>query len=213
LEQVPLFSGLGKDELQALFDHATVRKYPKNTIIIHDGDEGDSLYVIISGKVKVFLTDAQGKEVILNFQETGEYFGELSLLDKVRRSASVITQEPSQFIVISRPDFMRCLSMHPTIALRMMTGLTARLRDLTDEVKSLALLDVYGRVARTLLKMAEEQDGERVVNQPLTRKELANMVGSSREMVSRILNELEKGGYIRIDGKKIILQEKLPPAW
>lgn len=212
LERVPLFSGLGKDELQALFDHATVRKYAKNTIIIHDGDEGDSLYLIISGKVKVFLTDEQGKEVILNFQEAGEYFGELALLDKVKRSASVMTMEPCQFMVITRADFMRCIAMHPDISLRMMTDLTARLRDLTDEVKSLALMDVYGRVARTLLKMVEEQGGERVIPQ-LTRKDLASMVGSSREMVSRILNELDKGGYIKIEGKKITVQEKLPPAW
>ena len=212
LQKIPLFSGLGQQELQTLFDHAGIRKFPKNTVIIHDGDESDSLYIIVSGKVKVFLTDEQGKEVILNFQEVGEYFGEVALLDQTRRSASVVTLVPSQFIVITRQDFMRCLSMHPEIALRVMKDLTNRLRDLTDEVRSLALMDVYGRIARTLLKLAEEHDGQLVVNQT-SRKDLANMVGSSREMVSRILRELERGGYIKIHGKRIIICDRLPPAW
>lgn len=209
LQKVPLFSGLGEDELQTLFDHAAIRKFPKNTIIIHDGDESDSLYMIVSGKVKVFLTDDQGKEVILNFQEVGEYFGEVALLDQTRRSASVVTLVPSQLLVITRQDFMRCLSMHPEIALRMMKGLTNRLRDLTDEVKSLALMDVYGRIARTLLKLAEEHDGQLLISQ-LSRKDLANMVGSSREMVSRVLRELERKGHIKIKGKSITLCDRLP---
>jgi len=186
-----------------------IRKFPKNTIIIHDGDESDSLYIIVSGKVKVFLTDDQGKEVILNFQEVGEYFGEVALLDQTRRSASVVTLVPSQLLVITRQDFMRCLSMHPEIALRMMKGLTNRLRDLTDEVKSLALMDVYGRIARTLLKLAEEHDGQLLIAQ-LSRKDLANMVGSSREMVSRVLRELERKGHITIKGKSITLCDRLP---
>lgn len=213
LQKIPLFSGLQPDELQALFDHAAIRKFAKNTVIIHDGDESDSLYVIASGKVKVYLADELGKEVILNFQGTGEYFGELALLDRIQRSASVMTMEPCQFIVITRQDFMRCLAKHPSIALRVMKDLTTRLRALTDEVKSLALMDVYGRVARTLLKLAEEKDGQMVINQPLSRKDLANMVGSSREMVSRILRELERGGYLEIRGKTIIIQDRLPRAW
>jgi len=210
LQKIPLFSGLGEDELQTLFDHAAIRKFPKNTIIIHDGDESDSLYIIVSGKVKVFLTDDQGKEVILNFQEVGEYFGEVALLDQIRRSASVVTLVPSQLLVITRQDFMRCLSMHPEIALRMMKGLTNRLRDLTDEVKSLALMDVYGRIARTLLKMAEEHDGQLLIAQ-LSRKDLANMVGSSREMVSRVLRELERKGHIKMQGKSITLCDRSLP--
>jgi CRP/FNR family cyclic AMP-dependent transcriptional regulator len=210
LQGIPLFSGLEPDELQTLFDHAAIRKYAKNTVIIQDGDESDSLYVIASGKVKVYLTDEKGKEVILNFQETGEYFGELALLDRIKRSASVITLVPCQFIVITRQDFMRCLAQHPTIALRMMKDLTTRLRELTEEVKSLALMDVYGRVARTLLKLAEEKDGQLQISQALSRKDLANMVGSSREMVSRILKELEREGYLLFQGKAIIIQDRLP---
>ncbi len=215
LRQIPLFSGLDEAELHTLFEHSFVRAYPKNTIIIHEGDESSSLYVIVSGKVKVFLRDGgrDGKEVILNFQEAGEYFGELALLDHVQRSASVITMEPSQFIVITRADFMRCISMHPEIALRVMRDMIARLRELTDKVEILALMDVYGRLARTLMRLAREEDGKRIISRAPSRKDLANMVGSSRETVTRILKDLEKGGYIEITGRTIVIPGDLPPAW
>ncbi|MCF6354726.1 MAG: cyclic nucleotide-binding domain-containing protein [Candidatus Polarisedimenticolaceae bacterium] len=213
LKSVPLFSGLDDAELHTLFDHASVRSFPKNSVIINDGDESDSLYVIASGKVKIFLMDDKGKEIILNFQSVGEYFGELSLLDQVCRSASVITLEPCQFIVISRMAFMHCISQHPEVALRVIRDLTARLRDLTDEVKGFALLDVYGRLSRILLKLAEPKNGELVIERAPPRKDLASMVGSSREMVTRIIKALEEGGHITINGKTIVIHGQLPYAW
>jgi len=213
LKSIPLFSGLGDAELHALFDHASVRSFVKNSVIINDGDESDSLYVIASGKVKIFLMNDKGREIILNYQSTGEYFGELSLLDQVCRSASVKTLEACQFIVITKAAFMRCISMHPEIALRLIRDLTARLRDLTDEVKGFALLDVYGRLSRTLLKLAEMKDGELVIDQPPSRKDLASMVGSSREMTTRIIKSLEEGGYISVQGKTMVIHGSLPPAW
>jgi len=213
LQNIPLFSGLCDAELHTLFDHASVRSFPKNSVVINDGDESNSLYVIVSGKVKIFLMNDKGKEIILNYQLAGEYFGELSLLDQVCRSASVITLEPCQFIIITRTDFMRCISMHPEIALRVMRDLTARLRVLTDEVKGFALLDVYGRLTRVLLKLAEMRDGELVIEQPPSRKDLASMIGSSREMTTRIIKSLEEGGYISTQGKAMVIHGPLPPAW
>ncbi len=213
LKGIPLFSGLDEAELHALFNHASVRAFPKNSIVINDGDESDSLYVIISGRVKVFLMDEKGKEIILNFQSAGEYFGELSLLDQVCRSASVITLEPCQFIIISKAAFMRCISSHPEIALRVIRDLTSRLRSLTDEVKGFALLDVYGRLSRILLKLAEPRDGALVIERAPSRKDLASMVGSSREMVTRIIKGLEEGGHITVTGKTIVIHGQLPYAW
>lgn len=213
LENIPLFSGLGEEELVTLFDHSAIRTFPKHTVIIHEGDESGSLYIIISGKVKVYLTNDKGKEVILTMQGPDTYLGEMALLDVQRRSASVMTLVDTKCIVITRADFMRCISMHPEIALRVMRDLIHRLRDLTEDVKGLALLDVYGRVSRALVKLAHEKEGEMIVGQPFSRKDLANMVGSSREMVTRILKDLEEGGYIEKRGRAIAISKKLPTAW
>ncbi len=213
LASIPLFGGFTEEELRTISTHANTKSYPKNTIIINEGDTTNSLYVILSGKVKVFLSDAQGKEVTINLQGPGEYFGELSLLDEAPRSASIMTMEPSQFAIISKPDFDACLTHNPAIALKLIRELTSRIRQLTENVKNLALLDVYGRVARTLLDMAEERDGKLVIDQRLTHQEIANMVGASREMVSRIMKDLTRGGYVSTEGKRITINEKLPPAW
>ena len=213
LNNIPLFAGLPDEDLKAISNHAITKTYAKNTVILNEGDESDSLYVILAGRVKVFLSDEDGKEVILNTQETGDYFGELALIDEAPRSASVMTLDDSKMSIISKRDFESCLVRHPQIALVVIKGLTKRLRNLTDSVKSLALMDVYGRVARTLLSLATEQDGKMIVNQRLTQRDIAAMIGASREMVSRILKDLTIGGYITVDKKSITINEKLPSAW
>lgn len=213
LSNIPLFAGLQDDDLKAISSHAVTKTYTKNTVIINEGDESDSLYVIIAGRVKVFLSDEDGKEVILSTQEAGDYFGELALIDEAPRSASVMTLEDSKMSIISKRDFEGCLTRHPQIALLVIKGLTKRLRNLTDNVKSLALMDVYGRVARTLLSLATDEDGKLVVSQRLTQRDIASMVGASREMVSRILKDLSLGGYITVGKKSITINEKLPSAW
>ena len=213
LNNIPLFEGLSDEDLKAISSHAVTKTYARNTVIINEGDESDSLYVILAGRVKVFLSDEEGKEVILNTQEAGDYFGELALIDEAPRSASVMTLDDSKMSIVSKRDFEGCLTSHPQIALRVIKGLTKRLRNLTDNVKSLALMDVYGRVARTLLSLATEEDGKLVVNQRLTQRDIASMVGASREMVSRILKDLSVGGYITVDKKSITINEKLPSAW
>lgn len=213
LSNVPLFSELGAEDLRVISGQGVTRTYPKNTLLISEGDLSDTFYVILSGKVKVYASDENGREVILNILGSGEYFGELALIDEAPRSASVVTLEQSRLSVISKGDFQRCLSEHPEIALEMIRPLVRRIRSLTENVKNLALLDVYGRVARTLLAQAVEQDGCLVIQERLTHQDIANMVGASREMVSRIMKDLTAGGYIEIKDRRITIPGKLPAAW
>jgi CRP/FNR family cyclic AMP-dependent transcriptional regulator len=213
LEHVELFAGLAPDELARLSSRAVIHSYPRNTIIINQGDVSNSLHVIVSGRVKVYLSNEEGKEVILNSQGPGESFGEMALLDARPRSASVITTEPSKLAIISKVDFEQFLQDHPQVMLKILQQAFARLRALTETVGSLALLDVYGRVARLLLQSAETVDGVTLVQQPMTQQDIASHIGSSREMVSRILKDLKTGGYIEMKGKQIILRQTLPHAW
>ncbi|MFZ0257203.1 MAG: Crp/Fnr family transcriptional regulator [Gammaproteobacteria bacterium] len=209
----PLFPELTSESLKQIAAHGTMRTYPKNTVLIHEGDQTDSFYVILKGKVKVYASDEDGKEIILNIQGAGKYFGELALIDSAPRSASVMTMEPSKLAVVSRADFEGFLTQNPRIAIELIRSLAQRVRSLTESVKSLALLDVYGRVARTLLDLATEEEGELAVRQRLTHQDIANMVGASREMVSRIMKDLTNGGYIRIEDRRISIRNKLPPGW
>jgi CRP/FNR family cyclic AMP-dependent transcriptional regulator len=212
LENVPLFSGLPAKELAEIEQHGTVKSYKKNTIVINQDDETYSLYVILSGSVKVFISGEDGREAVLNHQSAGDYFGDLALIDRQPRVASVMTTEPSTLMIISREDFLRCLSKNPEIAINLIKPMTSRMRMLARNVSSLALLDVYGRVARTLLDEAREVDG-RLLTEKLTQQEIADMVGASRAMVSRILKDLKIGGYISIEKKRITILQKLPPRW
>lgn len=213
LENFQLFSGLDEEALGRIREHAVTRRFPKNTIIVTEGDETDSLYLIESGRVKFFLSDEQGQEVILNFQETGEYFGELSLLDQAPRSVSVMTMEPTTLAVVSRHEFFQCLRANPEIALNILSHMAARLRELSDEVRALALTDVYGRVKRLFERMAQEREDGAIVTEKMTHQQISQMVGASREMVSRIMKDLVNGGYIEADGVFYLLRKPLPRRW
>jgi CRP/FNR family cyclic AMP-dependent transcriptional regulator len=213
LDQIPLFSDLDTAELELLSTKMVTRKYPRNTVVINEGDQSDSLYVIRSGSVKVFLGNDEGREIILNIQHAGEYFGELALIDSGPRSASVMTQEKTALSIISKADFEEFLRQHPAANVKIMRGLVKRLRVLTDNVRSLALMDVYGRVARLLLKLSKPEGEVRVVPETLTQQDIADRVGASREMVSRILKDLREGGYIEVHDRHITLLERLPHGW
>lgn len=210
---VPLFSGLGPGELKVLEHHATLRTYSRNTVVINEGDEASSLYVILSGQVKVFLSNEEGKEIIVNMQGPGEHFGELALIDSAPRSASVMTVKKTRLAAISKADFSKILADHPDIALSLIRDLTGRVRILSENVKNLALLDVYGRVAKTLLSLALERDGKLVIEERLTQQDIANRVGASREMVARIMKDLITGHYVTIEDKRIQINEKLPERY
>jgi CRP/FNR family transcriptional regulator, cyclic AMP receptor protein len=203
---------LGDAELRTLAAHATTKSFPKNTVIVNEGDDTDSLYVILSGRVKVFVSDDEGKEIVLTTQETGEYFGEM-VLDEGPRSASVMTLEPSQFAIIPKAQFKVFLLEHPQFAINLIEKLIHRVRALTDNVKSLALMDVYGRVAHLLLDLAREHDGKLEVDEKLTQQDIADRVGASREMISKILKDLADGGYITIAQKRITIHRKPPRHW
>jgi CRP/FNR family cyclic AMP-dependent transcriptional regulator len=212
LENIPLFSGLSKDALAEIEHHGSIKTYKKNTVIISQDDDTNSLYVILSGSVKVYISGDDGREAVLNHQHAGDYFGDLALIDSQPRVASVMTVESSRFMIISRDDFMQCLSKNPEIALNLIKPLTSRIRMLAQNVSSLALLDVYGRVARTLLQEAKEEGGV-LMTDKLTQQEIAGMVGASRAMVSRIMKDLKAGGYISLEKKRITIHQKLPAHW
>ncbi|MGQ0593987.1 MAG: Crp/Fnr family transcriptional regulator [Gammaproteobacteria bacterium] len=212
-----LFPALSPEDLAVLTRCGAIKAYPRNTLLFQEGQPSAELYIVVTGQIKVFVSEAQGKEVTLTLEGPGGYFGELGLVDAAPRSASVMTTEPSQLVVVSKADFQRCLAAHPDLGIKLMRALVQRVRSLTDRVKSIALLDVYGRVAQTLQGLATEQSGEQsgqfVIERRVTHQDIASMVGASREMVSRIMRDLVVGGYIEMEHKHIRIKEKLPAGW
>ncbi len=190
----------------------TVRSYPKNVVLIHEGDRSDQLYVVLSGRLKVYLSDASGKEVVIDTLRSNDCFGEMAL-EGEPRSASVMTLEPCRLSVIERDEFKRHLTTNPEIAYGLILLLIRRARGLTRSLGGLALLDVYGRVARLLLDNATQIEGVLLVEERMTQQEIAKRINSSREMVSRILADLREGGYIGIENDRIVILRELPPRW
>jgi len=213
LKAVPFFTQLADTELDTVRSLATEKNYPKNAVVLTEGEMGDSLYMIQSGKVKVFIGDENGREIILKILGPGAFFGEMSMIDKQPRSASVRTIEASSFLVLTHAAFERSLEQAPRIANLVMTCLAQRVREADRKIGTLALMDVYGRVASTLLELAVYNDGKLMVGEKLSQQDLANMVGASREMVNRILKDLSDRGFISIESKEItIVNRELPPS-
>ncbi len=213
LSHISIFQGLNEDDLQAISTVSTIRNHPKNTIVMYEGDPTNSLYLLLDGQVKVFVSDEEGKEFVLDTLAPGDYFGELSLLDEEKRSASVMTLEPCSFSVINRAEFMRLVEKHPSISTQMLTNLVRLIRQLNENVKNLALKDVYGRIRTLFLKLAVDSDGILTIPLRLTQQDIANRVGSSREMVARILKDLIKGGYVQTEKKQIKISKTLPESY
>lgn len=203
------FPQLSQKDFQYISGYGITRMYPKHSIVIHEGDDSDSLFVILEGKVKIFVSDENGKEVILNVQRPIELFGELAFIDQEPRSASVMTLESTRLAQLSRTDFRTCLLEDPAIAIKLISSLTQRVRILTDFVKDLALHNVRDRVIHVLCKLAIEHSGKMTIDQRLTHQEIADMVGSSREMVSRIMKELATDGYVAARQKSITIEKTL----
>ena len=198
--------------LEAIAKVATVRTFPKNAIIVSEGDETDSLYVMLAGRARVYVSNAQGREVQLNVMGAGEYFGEVTL-DGRPRSASVMAAEDCRCAVVKRGELLSLVEKEPHFALHMVRKLASRVRDLTENVRSLALMDVYGRVARLLLDLAESRDGKLVIEETLTHRDIASRVGASREMISRIFSDLTTGGYVIKEDGRFVIVRKPPPRW
>jgi CRP/FNR family cyclic AMP-dependent transcriptional regulator len=206
------FLDLDENSLRELAPHGIARSFRKNVIVVNEGDETDSLYVLLSGRVKIFCTGDDGREVVLHTMDAGDYFGEL-VLDGGPRSASVMTLENSKVFVIPLGDVEGLLAANPLFARNMLQKLISRVRSLTAKVRDLALKDVYGRFVRFVQENAIEQDGHRIIAERLTQSDIAARIGGSREMVSRIVRDLTAGGYISIDAKRIQILRKLPPNW
>jgi CRP/FNR family cyclic AMP-dependent transcriptional regulator len=209
LKAVPLFASFPEDQLRMLTSVVTRRSLPRSTTVMASGDPTDSLYIVLSGRLKVMMSDAEGKEVILSILTAGEFFGEMGLIDDAPRSASVVSIEPCELLSIAKRDFKKCLAENFEMAQAVMRGLVRRLRDADRKIGSLALLDVYGRVARLLLDMAENVDGEKIVTKRLPKQDIAKMIGASREMVSRVMKDLQMGGYIEVRGSNIVLRDTI----
>ena len=209
LRSVPLFSSMQHDQLSALASCATLRRYPRSTLILRAGEETDGLYVMLSGRAKVLIPDDEGHEVILAVLAQRDFFGEMGLLDDQPRSASVETLEPCELLRLGKMEFLRSLHDNFELAMRIIRALVKRLREADRQIESLALMDVYGRVARVLLNLSENVDGKRVVGKAPPKQEIARMIGASREMVSRVMKDLQLGGYIEPRGSSILLRDTI----
>jgi len=210
LKNIDLFADLSDSAADTLLRCAKLHKYPKNSVIVTEGDTHSNFYIVTSGHLKVFANGDDGRQIVFSWLEPGDYFGELALIDGAPRSASVMTLAPTTLQVISQHDFQQFLTGDYGAALAMMKAMARRIRILTGSVRDLALLDVYGRVANLLQQRATD-DGHAELK--LTHQEIADMVGASREMVSRIMRELAVGGYIEQTTGSIAVRKTLPRGW
>jgi len=209
LKSVPLFSSFSDAQVSQLLTGMQHRSYPRNSFILRAGEETDALYVVLSGRVKVLIPDEEGHEVILSIIGPHEYFGEMGLLDEQSRSASVETLEPCEMLRLSKAGFTGILKDNFELAMLIIQNLVKRLREADRKIESLALIDVYGRVARLLIDMAQNTaDGKWVVEHAPAKQEIARMIGASREMVSRVVKDLQRKGLIRAEKRRIYVLDK-----
>ncbi len=204
--------GLTEDDIQQLLSIATMRKFSRHAIIVSEGDDSNSVYFIVSGSVKVFLSDDDGNEVVVATIKANDYFGEMAL-EEGYRSASVMALEPVSLAIIGIKEFKTFLSSHPDFVFSLISKLIRRTRVVTKNFKGMALLDVYGRLAELLTELAEPIHDQMIILHPLTQQEMANRIGCSREMVSKILKDLSVGGYIDCSRRQIIIKRRLPASW
>jgi CRP-like cAMP-binding protein len=210
IRRVPLFSKLTPDQATMVSHSVVKRRLKRGEIIVEQGKKSNSLYIILAGRARVVMTDRKSREVILATLNPGDYVGEMSLIDNKPHSASVETEIQTDVLVLGRYEFNRCLEENTATAQSVMAGLVQRLRKADDKINSLALLDVYGRVAKVLMNFAEA-DGlkQMVIRDKITRQDIAKMVGASREMVSRVMRDFEEQGLITTrEGGSILLKER-----
>jgi CRP/FNR family cyclic AMP-dependent transcriptional regulator len=206
------FAHLDEQTLRVLAPGGAVRAYAKNVVIVSEGDTTDSLYVVLAGRVKAFVSDGSGREAVVNTIGVGDYFGEL-VLDGGPRSASIMTLEPSRLFVIPQADAERLLEANPEFARDLLRKLIGKVRALTDRVADLALKDVYARLVKFIDENASAEQGRRVISERLTQTDIAERIGGSREMVSKILKDLAAGGYVAVEGRQIVVLRDLPARW
>jgi len=207
-----LVAALESPALRELAARGRMQQYRKDVVMLQEGDHGDTLYIVLAGRVKVFATGVDDREIVFDIHGPGEYVGEMAL-DGGPRSASVMTLEPTTCSVVTRVTLKDHIAKHPEFAFELLAKVIRRARRATESARDLALLDVYGRVRRLFDSIAVERDGTRLIPEKLTHQEIADRVGSSREMISRLLKDLSEGGYISVSEKLITLRKPLPPNW
>jgi CRP/FNR family cyclic AMP-dependent transcriptional regulator len=209
LRTFPLFQGLPDDTLAAVARTAMMRRVPRSQSVVHAGDRTDYVYFVLTGSLKVVVSDEDGREVILSILGQGELFGEMGMFGEQPRSASVVAVMPSDLVMIAKQDFRALMADNFEIAWRIMCNLADRLRNADRKIESLALMDVYGRVARLLLEMSEDVNGDAIVVRKITKQDIAKMIGASREMVSRVMKDLGTQGLIEETDRGIVLRDRL----
>jgi len=206
------FEPLHDEVLRNIATSGVVRTFARNTVLINEGDVGDALYVILSGRVKVYSSNEAGREFVIDFHGAGEYVGEMTL-DGEARSASVMTVEPTTCAVVNREQFRDFILAHPDFAMHLIDRLIHRLRVTTGNLKSLALSDVYGRLVRLLNTLSQDVDGKSIVPEKLTQQDIADRVGASRDMIGKLMKDLVAGGYLAVEDRTIAILKKLPTGW
>ena len=195
-------------------EYATEKTLPKGALLFSQGDDSDGLFIIKEGRAKVFISDEHGKEMMIAVLGPGEVVGEIASLDGHVRTASVTTLEPAKILHIKQQDFRSFLAKNHELAFEIIQVLTKRIRNYATSVSNLAFKNVYERIVVMLEQNSKQQDdGTRMLSGPFTHQDIADMVGSSREMVSRVFSELTKGGYISTDHRVITIHKKLPKGW
>lgn len=210
MRNVPLFGDLAEEDLEKIGRVSSKKAFTKDSVIFFEDDEGDALFIITKGRVKVTKFSGEGKEFILAILCSGEFFGDMSLLDGETRSATVVAIQDTEVSLIRRQDFLNLIRDNPQIAIKLLEALSLRLREANRKIGNLALLDVYGRLARILMDFAKLEgrrlDDGRIAFRRPTHQAIANMIGTSRETVTRTLGDLHKRGYIKLQGKEIIIK-------
>ena len=214
LNEFPIFKDFDSDLINSIGGFLHYRQFPKKTQIVVEGDASHSMYFILEGRVKVYLDDETGKEIVVNIHGPGEFFGELGLIEGIPRTASVITMEDTRVGILNDNDFRTCMEKYPEFSMKLMHNLVTRLREATETIRKLGLMDVYRRIVVTFLNMAEEDNNGRfIIREKLTQQNIANRVGASREMVARILKDLRTGNYISMEDGLIVINKALPHSW
>lgn len=210
IRRVPLFSLMTPEQAVLLSDAVEKRRFKRGDLLVEQGKKSNELFIILTGRARVLMTDRKGREVILASLQSGDYLGEMSMIDNQPHSASVEAEVPTDALVLGRQAFALCLSENSAMAMAVMQGLVRRLRQADEKIGSLALMDVYGRVAKLLMNRAvSDGDHRLLIRDKISRQDIAKMVGASREMVSRVMRDFEERGFLEtLDGGGIALKER-----
>ncbi len=197
LRRVPLFSLLTAAQAEVISEAVIKRRFKRGEPLVEQGQKSNALFILLTGRARVMTSDSRGREVILATLSQGDYLGEMSIIDNEPHSATVRAEVQTDVLMLGRTEFARCLTENAPMSLVVMRGLVKRLRHADRKIESLALLDVYGRVAHALLDFAiPDAQGQLIIKEKISRQDLAKMVGASREMVSRVMKDLEERGFI-----------------